>query len=83
MSKNQQASEEAMTKRLDAIIRLLTETIKLSNPKFGDTEAIQAMYSVGLTQSEIARILGWKSRGSVNNLLNPKKKKKNGNKRNK
>lgn len=61
-------------KRLDAIIRVVIESNKIQNPKFDDAVAIKALRSVDLTLAEIAKIIGWKSTGSVANMLKGKKK---------
>jgi len=62
--------------RLDALIRLFVEMNKTESKK-GLTEAAAAriLKSVGLTPTEIAKILGKKSATDVSSYLYPKKKK--------
>jgi len=51
-------SNEAVVKRLDALIRLFFEKNKTDKKKFSVGEAARILKSVGLTVTEIAKILG-------------------------
>ena len=65
-----------VTKRLDAVIRLLIE-INRSKPKkaeFTEADAARLLKSVDLTPSEIAKILGKKSRTDISRYLYSKQK---------
>lgn len=77
--KEEDNTVRAITTRLDGMLRLLIESIKVSNPEFGNAEVAIALHSVGLSTTEIAKILGWKSHGSVGNLLKSKKAAKDDN----
>ncbi len=61
---------DPVTIRLDAIIRLLIES---KNPKnkngITEPEAARILYSAGLEPTEIAKILGLKSKSSVGSYL--------------
>lgn len=78
MSKKHRKNETAadpITKRLDALIRLFVEMNKpQGEEKFGETTAARILKSVGLSPTEIARILGKKSRTDVAGLIYRKKK---------
>lgn len=71
--------DENLSKRLDAIIRLLIENNKqnLGN-KFNLGETIRNLNSIGLTPSEIAKILGKKSYSDISPHLYKKKKETKG-----
>lgn len=77
-NENSSKKEDNSTKRLDAIIRLLIENNKqnLGN-KFNLGETIRNLNSVGLTPSEIAKILGKKSYSDISPHLYKKKKESN------
>lgn len=78
MTKNQEgtATNEAVVKRLDALIRLFIEMNKPDNKgKINEGEAARLLKSVDLTPTEIAKILGKKSATDVSQYLYPKKKK--------
>jgi hypothetical protein len=62
-------ARDPASKRLDAIIRLNIEMNKLLNDKFTDAIAANALKSVGLTPTEIARIFGKESRTDITYLL--------------
>ena len=69
-------ANEAIIKRLDALIRLHIETNKLGKElKLTDAEAARILKSVDLTPTEIAKILGKKSATDVSQYLYQKKKK--------
>ena len=77
MKKNLSQAElnQAIIKRLDALIRLYIETSKPETKlKFGEGDAIRLLNSVDLTPTEIARILGKKAATDVSYALYPKKK---------
>lgn len=67
-------------KRLDALIRLMIETIKFqtsnseSSERFTDRDAAKILQSVNLGPTEIAKILGKKSATDVSYLLYSKEK---------
>lgn len=69
-------SRDPSIKRLDAIIRLLIELNKI-RPKdaeeFNEASAARLLKSVDLTPTEIAKILGKKSRTDVTSYLYTKK----------
>jgi predicted DNA-binding antitoxin AbrB/MazE fold protein len=70
---------QAIIKRLDAIIRLYIETNKPEKKmKFSEGEAIRLLKSVDLTPTEIAKILGKKSATDVSYALYSKKEKTEG-----
>lgn len=76
MTKNQNetATNEAIVKRLDALIRLYIETNKPEKKmKFSEGEAIRLLKSVDLTPTEIAKILGKKAATDVSYALYSKK----------
>jgi hypothetical protein len=58
-----------ITKRLDAILGLLIILIRTSDPNTRYADVAKVLSKSGLTQPEIAKVLGWKSTGSVRNLL--------------
>lgn len=60
---------DPVSTRLDAIIRLNIEMNKLLNEKFTDAVAANALKSVGLTPTQIARIFGKESRTDITYLL--------------
>lgn len=67
---------EPIILRLDAIIRLLIEEIKRTHRKeFKKYTFIRILKSVGLTPTEIARILGKRSATDISFYLYSKKKK--------
>lgn len=77
MSKKKQKGEatDPTTKRLDALIRLFIEMNKPeAGKKFSEAEAARILKSVGLTPTDIAKILGKKSATDVAPYLYPKKK---------
>jgi hypothetical protein len=70
---------EYLVRRLDAIIRLLLETMyAMKITEFNQTIAVQTLNSVGLTPTEIAAILGKKSPTDVAPYLYKKKLGKGG-----
>lgn len=78
MSKNlpkEEMTPDPIVKRLDAIIRLIIETSKLKeNEKLSEGNAARHLNSVGLSPTEIARILGKKSRTQISSYLYGKNK---------
>jgi hypothetical protein len=67
---------QAIIKRLDAIIRLYIETSKPEKKmKFSESEAIRLLGSIGLSPTEIAKILGKKAATDISYALYPKKEK--------
>lgn len=70
------AAEDRIIKRLDALIRLF---IEINKPKekeeFSEATAARALHSVGLTPTDIAKILGKKSRTDIAKFLYSKLKK--------
>jgi hypothetical protein len=79
MTKNSKPDENAeVIRRLDAIIRMFIELAKRLDDGFEDQDALRALYSAGLTPSEIARIAGLKSRTSVARQLYARKAEKRG-----
>lgn len=70
-----QDSIESINRRLDALIRIILETLYPSNKKFNEATAARMLKSVGLTPTEIAKILGKKSATDIAPYLYPKKKK--------
>ena len=73
MSKKQEkgmTSLDPITKRLDALIRLIVEMNKpKSKEKFNEGVAARLLRSVDLSPTEIARILGKKSRTEISKYL--------------
>ena len=76
LEENKVPNNEGLTKRLDAIIRILIEKekIELGN-KFNLGEKIRILNSCGLGPSEIAKIFGKKGSSDVAPHLYIKKKK--------
>ena len=66
-------SDEGLTKRLDALIRMAIESRYAVEKDFSETKAARTLKSVGLTPTEIAGILGKKSATDVSPYLYPKK----------
>jgi hypothetical protein len=76
-NQNEAAKNEAVVKRLDALIRLFIEMNKPNNKgKLNEGDAARLLRSVELTPTEIAKILGKKSATDVSAYLYPKKKRK-------
>lgn len=68
---------DSTLKRLDALIRLVTEIMRASDSKtFNDGSFSRILKSTGLTPTEIAQILGKKSATDISQYLYPKKKNK-------
>jgi|WetSurMetagenome_2_1015567.scaffolds.fasta_scaffold190307_3 hypothetical protein len=79
---NEIATPGAVTKRLDALIRLLIEMNKpKSKEKFNEGVAARLLKSMDFTPTEIAKILGKKSATDVSQYLYPKKEKHENNER--
>ena len=78
MSKKQEkgmTSLDPITKRLDALIRLIVEMNKpKSKEKFNEGVAARLLRSVDLSPTEIARILGKKSRTEISKYLYDKER---------
>jgi hypothetical protein len=78
MSKKQETgmtSLDSITKRLDALIRLIIEMNKpKGKEKFSEGVAARLLRSVDLSPTEIARILGKKSRTEISQYLYDKKR---------
>jgi hypothetical protein len=66
-----------ITRRLDALLRLMIESKKESGG-INDASAARMLKSIGLTPTEIAKILGKTSATDVSQYLYPKKSKKKG-----
>lgn len=64
-----------ISKRLDAIIRLLMEQ-QLKKKKMTRREQLLILDSVGLTPSEIGKIVNWKSKDVSSELIKLKKKRR-------
>lgn len=74
-NKENQDSRNSVEKRLDALIRLFIELNKSDpNKNFTETNVAQILRSVGLTPTEIAKILGKKSATDVSTYLYKKSK---------
>jgi hypothetical protein len=70
-------SRDSTVKRLDALIRLVTEILRTADNKtFNDGSFSRILKSTGLTPTEIAQILGKKSATDISQYLYIKKKKK-------
>ena len=68
---------DPIVKRLDALIRLFIEINKPENTKnFNETTAARILNSVDLTPTEIAKIMGKKSRTYIASYLYRRKKNK-------
>ncbi|MEM5835323.1 MAG: hypothetical protein QXM11_02015 [Candidatus Aenigmatarchaeota archaeon] len=78
MKKTKNENKEDINKRLDALIRILIELTKRMNKKFNEKMAANVLKSVGLTPTEIAKILGKKSASNVAPYLYSKKKSERG-----
>jgi hypothetical protein len=71
----EEVNPDPIVKRLDAIIRLIIETNKLKeNEKLSEGDVARHLNSVGLSPTEIARILGKKSRTQISKYLYGKNK---------
>jgi len=69
-------NRDPITKRLDALIRLFIETNKPEKKKnFSEPVVARLLMNLGLTPTEIAKILGKKDRTKVSSYLYSKKKK--------
>ena len=72
---------ESVNRRLDALIRIMLETLYENKKNLNHETAAKTLHSVGLTPTEIATILGKSSRTSVAHYLyskpNAKKEEKN------
>jgi hypothetical protein len=67
---------DPVLKRLDALVRLFIEMNKpKGKEKFTEATAARILKSLGMTPTEIARVLGKKSRTEVTYMLYPKKDK--------
>jgi len=72
----EEMDSDPILKRLDAIIRLIVETNKLKeHEKLSEGNAARHLNSVGLSPTEIARILGKKAATDISYALYPKKEK--------
>jgi len=64
--KNKEDPYDPINRRLDALIRILLETLyDKKDKKFNEGTAARALNSAGLTPTEIARIMGKKDATSV------------------
>jgi len=72
----QKMKNDPVATRLDALIRLFIEMNKgkKEEEKFNEAIAARVLKSVGLTPTEIAKILGKKSAQDVSPYLYPKKR---------
>lgn len=78
-SRNTNEKLRPLITRLDAIIQLLLEqNKKIYGKDFKESKVARLFNSVGLTPTEIAKILGKKSRTDVAHYLYSKKKSKRG-----
>ena len=69
--------DDAVSKRLDALIRLVAETLHdKNNIKIPKADVVRMLNSAGLTPTEIAKIYGKKQGSSVSNALYKKKSKR-------
>lgn len=76
VNQNEIDKDAKVTKRLDALIRLFIEMNKSKTKKeFNNGTAIRILKSVGLAPTEIAKILGKKSRTAISGYLYRKNKK--------
>lgn len=75
MNSKPTSANEDIVRRLDALIRLYIESIKIANG-LTDAAGARVLKSVGLTPSEIAKIFGKKSATDIAPYLYPKKNKK-------
>lgn len=76
VSKNKQEPYEPITKRLDALIRVILETLyDKKDKKFNEATAARMLKSAGLTPTDVAKILGKKDATAVAPYLYPKGKK--------
>ena len=72
---NESAMNEAVVKRLDALIRLFFEMNKPEKKrKLGEGDVARLLKSLDLTPTEIAKILGKNSATDLSYCLYPKKK---------
>ena len=69
-------TQETVVKRIDALIRLFIEKNKSDKKKFTDGEAARILKSVGLSPTEIAKILGKEKASEISVYLYKKGKKK-------
>lgn len=69
--KQNKDTRDSTIKRLDALIRLF---IELNKDNLNETQSAKILYSLGLTPTEVALILGKKSSSAVNPLIYSKKK---------
>lgn len=69
-------SKDPVVKRLDALIRLFIEKKKKDKKKFSEGEAARILKSVGLTPTEIAKILGKEKATEISAHLYKKSKNK-------
>jgi hypothetical protein len=74
MSKQGGTPRDAILVRLDALIRLLVETMK-GKDGFTEASAARALRSAGLTPTEIAKVLGKKSATDIAPYLYAKRPK--------
>ena len=71
----EKTTTDPVSKRLDALIRLFIEMNKpKGKEKFSEATAARILKSVGLTPTEIAKVLGKRSASDVAPYLYPKKK---------
>ena len=61
-AKNSESKDpyESINRRLDALIRVILETLYDKKKKFNDATAVRTLHSAVLTPTEIAKILGKK-----------------------
>jgi len=75
MKEAHETTKDPVIRRLDALMGLIIETSKPQRKdKFSEAQAARILHSVGLTPTEIARILGKKSATDVAPYLYPRKK---------
>jgi ketopantoate hydroxymethyltransferase len=78
--KKKKKENDKIAKRLDGILYLLVEIAATLNQKYKKkshfkSHSVKVLNSIGLTPTEIARILGYKSRTSVASHLYKRKQK--------
>jgi hypothetical protein len=77
MMKKKIKENDKIVKRLDGILYLLVEITATLNQKYKEkSHIVKVLNSIGLTPTEIAHILGYKSRTSVASHLYSKRKQK-------
>ena len=76
MKNDEKIDWTAITKRLDALLYILMKQVKVQ--EMSTREQIGLLNSIGLKDTEIARIFGGKTRGYIASELSQLRKKKRG-----